>query len=1279
MQKPDIRAIAKEKILVIDGAMGSMIQQYRLTEKEFRGERFNDFHKDIQGNNELLSITQPNVIASIHRAYCEAGADILETNTFGGTTIAMADYDMEHLVYEMNFESAKIARQVADEFFAQNPNKPRYVAGAIGPTNRTASISPDVNNPGYRAVTFDQLVDAYYTQVAALVEGGSDLILVETIFDTLNAKAALFAIDLYFSEIAPSKSSQEGNTYKLSLDKINEKRAALNMPARPQGEGKALPIMVSGTITDASGRTLSGQTAEAFWISVSHMNLFSVGFNCALGAKEMRPHIETLSKMANCHISAYPNAGLPNEFGEYDQSSHEMGHLIEDFAKSGFVNIVGGCCGTTPDHIAKMAKAVEGLKPRKIPTAMPYTMVSGLEPLIIREETNFVNIGERTNVTGSRAFARMIKQGDLAGALVVAQQQVENGAQIIDVNMDEGLLDSEKAMTEFLNLVMSEPEIAKLPIMIDSSKFEVIEAGLKVVQGKCIVNSISMKEGVEKFIEQAKIVHRYGAAAVVMAFDEDGQADTTERKVEICERAYNILVKEVGFNPNDIIFDPNIFAVATGIEEHNRYAINFIDATREIKRRCPGAKISGGVSNISFSFRGNDKVREAMHTVFLYHAIKAGMDMGIVNAGMIEVYEEIDKELLGLIEDVLFDKTSDATDALTAYAEKIKGDSGKQVQKDLVWRENTVQERLKYALVRGITDYIDEDTEEARQTYDTPLQVIEGPLMDGMNVVGDLFGSGKMFLPQVVKSARVMKKAVAYLEPFIHEKLSSALAEGEVATTGRSSRGKILMATVKGDVHDIGKNIVGVVLACNNYEIIDIGVMVPAEKILKEARLQNVDIIGLSGLITPSLDEMVYVAKEMERQGIKIPLMIGGATTSKTHTAVKIEPQFKGVVVHVLDASRAVAVASSLLSENEDARNNYILDIKKDYERVRELRGNRKSAKRYLSLNQARKNKLKLDWGNHEAVKPNFIGNKVFESYDLKELAHYIDWTPFFSSWQMAGKYPAILEDEIVGVECTKLFADAQAMLKQIIDEKWLIARGVIGFYPANSINDDDIVVYDEKGNEKITLHNLRQQNEKAPGQPNYCLSDFLAPREKNITSGESLAGADYIGGFAMTTGIGIEEHVARFEADHDDYSAIMLKSLADRLAEAFAERMHERVRKEFWAYDKTENLSNEALIDERYKGIRPAPGYPACPDHTEKKALFELLDAEKNTSIFLTESFAMYPTAAVSGWYFAHPESKYFGLGSISKDQVEDYATRKDKGLEETERWLAPVLNYDV
>ncbi len=1271
MQKPDIREIAKNRILVIDGAMGTMVQKYQLTEKDFRGERFIDFHKDVKGNNDLLSITQPHIIEAIHSAYCDAGADILETNTFSGTTIAMADYDMEELAYELNFESARIAKKVADKYTAQNPDKPRYVAGAIGPTNRTASISPDVNNPGFRAVTFDELVDAYYTQVAGLVEGGSDIILVETIFDTLNAKAALYAIDKYFDDVKGCSADADDEINAIHLAPLNDYRQQYGMPILNfvvAKSVKSLPIMVSGTITDASGRTLSGQTAEAFWISVSHMNLFSVGFNCALGAKEMRPHVETLSKMANCFISAYPNAGLPNEFGEYDQSSHDMAHFIEDFARDGLVNIIGGCCGTSPDHIACMAKSVLDIKPRQVPEAMPYTMLSGLEPLIIREETNFVNVGERTNVTGSRAFARMIKQGDLAGALVVAQQQVEAGAQIIDINMDEGLLDSKKAMVEFLHLVMSEPEIAKLPIMIDSSKFDVIEAGLKCVQGKCIVNSISMKEGVEKFIEQAKIVRRYGAAAVVMAFDEKGQADTQERKVEICERAYHILVNEVGFSPYDIIFDPNIFAVATGIEEHNRYAIDFIEATREIKKRCPGAKISGGVSNISFSFRGNDVVREAMHTAFLYHAIQAGMDMGIVNAGMIEVYEQLDKELLTLVEDVLFDRNPDATDNLTTFAEKVKGDGGKQVQKDLVWRENTVEERLKYALVRGITDYIDEDTEEVRQKFTQPIEVIEGPLMDGMNVVGDLFGSGKMFLPQVVKSARVMKKAVAYLTPFIEASKSGVV----------STKGKILMATVKGDVHDIGKNIVGVVLSCNNFEIIDMGVMVSCENILREARKQNVDIIGLSGLITPSLDEMVYVAKEMERQNFKIPLMIGGATTSKTHTAVKVEPQYKGPVVHVLDASRAVAVASSLTSENEDTRSNYILDIKTEYERVRELRGNRKSAKKYLTLNQARKNKLHLDWDKNPVAKPNFVGTKVFTDYDLAELVPYIDWTPFFQSWQLAGKYPDILQDEIVGVESTKLFADAQKMLKQIIDEKWISANGVIGIFPANSINDDDIVVFDEKGEKEQTqLYNLRQQNEKAPGQANYCLSDFIKPLEKHH-DGKVLA-SDYIGCFAVATGFGIEPYVKKFEEELDDYSAILLKALADRFAEAFAERMHERVRKEFWGYATDENLDNESLIDERYKGVRPAPGYPACPEHTEKRTLFALLDVEKNTGIQLTESCAMYPAAAVSGWYFAHPESRYYGLGSISKDQVDDYANRKGMGTEEAERWLAPVLNYDV
>jgi 5-methyltetrahydrofolate--homocysteine methyltransferase len=1224
MTKPDIRQLLKERILVIDGAMGSLIQQYKLTEKDFRGERYKDFHLDIQGNNDILSVTRPDVIEAIHRAYLEAGADILETNTFSGTTIAQADYEMQSEVYAINFESARVAKKVADEFTAADPTKPRYVAGAIGPTNRTLSLSPDVNNPGFRAVTFDEVAEAYYEQVKGLVEGGVDILLIETIFDTLNAKAAIYAIEKFYDD-TPSVSP--------------------------------LPLMISGTITDASGRTLSGQTAEAFYVSVAHAsNLLTVGLNCALGAEEMRPHVQSLSKIATCHVHAYPNAGLPNEFGEYDQQPEEMQKYIRDFAESRFVNIIGGCCGTTPDHIRAMAEAVKGLKPRKPAKPTGYSMYSGLEPLVVREETNFINIGERTNVTGSRAFARLIKQGDFTAALDVARQQVEGGAQVIDVNMDEGLLDSEKAMVEFLNLVMAEPDISKLPIMIDSSKFHVIEAGLKCVQGKCIVNSISMKEGVEKFIEQAKIVRRYGASAVVMAFDEEGQADTTARKIDICERAYKILTEQIGFPPQDIIFDPNIFAVATGIEEHNEYAINFIDACKGIKAKCPGAKISGGVSNISFSFRGNDKVREAMHSAFLYHATRAGMDMGIVNAGLIEVYDDIEKDLLVCIEDVLFNRNPNATDALITHAETLKGDGGRSVQKDLAWRELTLEQRITHALVRGIDEFVEEDTETARQNYPTPLSIIEGPLMDGMNVVGDLFGSGKMFLPQVVKSARVMKKAVAYLTPFIEaEKLRTGNTES-------SSKGKILMATVKGDVHDIGKNIVGVVLGCNNFDIIDMGVMVSAEKILQKARAENVDIIGLSGLITPSLDEMVHVAKEMERQGMKIPLLIGGATTSKTHTAVKIEPNYKrGMALHVLDASRAVAVASSLLSQDKKVTENYIAEIRKDYEQVRVLRGNRKSAKKYLTLGQARKNKTALDWENFTPTKPQFLGTKVFDNYPLDELAKYIDWTPFFQAWELHGKYPAILTDEIVGVEATKLFADAQKMLKQIIDNQWLTAKAVLGFWEANSVEDD--IVLTLEGQSEVRLHNLRQQNQKAPGQPNYCLSDNVAPKTSHKK--------DYIGGF--------DEHVTRFEADHDDYNAILIKALADRLAEAFAERMHERVRKEFWGYDTTENLSNHQLIEEEYKGIRPAPGYPACPDHTEKGTLWQLLEPDKKIGLNITESFAMYPTAAVSGWYFGHPDSKYFGLGQISKDQVEDYAERKGMGLEETERWLAPVLNYDV
>jgi 5-methyltetrahydrofolate--homocysteine methyltransferase len=1223
-----IRDILQQRILVIDGAMGTMIQEYQLQEADYRGDRFADWQQDIKGNNDILSITQPQIIEAIHKAYLDAGADIIETNTFSGTRIAQADYAMEEYAYEINLKAAQVARKAADDSTARNPDRPRFVAGAMGPTNRTASLSPDVNDPGYRAVTFDELKDNYYEQARGLMDGGADLFLIETVFDTLNAKAALFAIDL-----------------------LHEER------------GTELPVMVSGTITDASGRTLSGQTAEAFWISVSHMPLLSVGLNCALGAREMRPHVESLSDIADCFISAYPNAGLPNEFGEYDQEPEEMKTYIRDFADSGFVNIIGGCCGTTPDHIQLMAEAVEGVPPRKIPPSPEYTSLSGLEPLIIRPETNFVNVGERTNVTGSRKFARLIKSGSYDEALSVAQHQVEGGAQIIDINMDEGLLDSEKAMTDFLNLIMAEPDIAKLPVMIDSSKFSVIEAGLKCVQGKCVVNSISLKEGEETFIKQAKLVRRYGAATVVMAFDEDGQADTIERKVDICERAYNILTQKVGFRPQDIIFDPNIFAVATGIEEHNDYAINFIEATRQIKERCPRAKISGGVSNISFSFRGNNVVREAMHAAFLYHAIKAGMDMGIVNAGMIEVYDEIPKDLLDRVEDVLFNRRKDATERLTDFAENVKDDGGRTLKKDTAWRDAPLKERIKHALVRGITEYIEADAEEARQQLPRPLDVIEGPLMDGMNVVGDLFGEGKMFLPQVVKSARVMKRAVAYLTPYI---------EAQKAAGESSSKGKILLATVKGDVHDIGKNIVGVVLGCNNYDIIDMGVMVPAEKVLAKARETGADIIGLSGLITPSLDEMVHVAKEMERQGFTTPLLIGGATTSKTHTAVKVEPQYSGPVVHVLDASRSVSVVSNLLSKNENQASDYILDIRKDYDRVRELRGNRKSNKKYRTLNKARSHRLELDWADSPAVKPNQPGIQVISDYDLEALTEFIDWTPFFTSWQLKGKFPDILKDEVVGTEAQKLYNDARSMLRQIIDEKWLTAKAIFGLFPANAIGDESIAVYEDESRSTPThvLHFLRQQRQKAPGQPNLSLSDYIRKPED---------GPDYIGAFAVTSGVGIEEHVKRFEAEHDDYNAILLKALADRLAEALAEQLHLRVRKEFWGYAKEETLQNDALIAEQYEGIRPAPGYPACPEHTEKGTIWDLLQVEDHIGIRLTESYAMYPAASVSGYYFAHPASKYFGLGQISKDQVKDYANRKGMSVETAERWLAPVLNYDV
>ena len=1222
MKKPNIKDVLVKRILVMDGAMGTMIQRYKLDEQDYRGDRFKDFHRDIKGNNDLLSLVRPDIIAAIHDEYLEAGADIIETNTFSATSISQADYEMEELCYELNLASAKIAVSSADKY--STSEKPRYVAGAMGPTTRTASLSPDVNDPGFRAVTFDQLVAAYLEQARGLVEGGVDILLVETVFDTLNCKAALFAIDLLFEEV-----------------------------------GRKVPVMVSGTITDASGRTLSGQTVEAFWISVSHMDLMSVGLNCALGAKELAPHLRDLSGIAPCPVSAYPNAGLPNEFGEYDQTPEEMTSLIKDFLSQGHVNIIGGCCGTTPDHIKYMAEAAKGVQPRTFDLQSSYSQYSGLEPLIVRENLNFINVGERTNVTGSRKFARLIKEGAYEEALSVAAQQVEGGAQVIDVNMDEGLLDGKEAMKTFLNLIMSEPDIARLPIMIDSSKFEVIEEGLKCVQGKCIVNSISLKEGEEEFIRQAKIVRRYGAATVVMAFDETGQAETVERKVEICKRAYKILTEQVGFNPRDIIFDPNVFAIATGIEEHRDYGKNFIQATEIIKRECPGVKISGGVSNISFSFRGNNRVREAMHSVFLYHAIQKGMDMGIVNAGMMEVYDEIPDELVELIENVLFNKNDTATDDLISYAEKVKGD-GKTRVADLSWREASVSKRIEHALVKGITEYIEADAEEARTTLKSPLSVIEGPLMDGMNVVGDLFGSGKMFLPQVVKSARVMKKAVAYLTPYIEEE-----KDGEIR-----SNGKILMATVKGDVHDIGKNIVGVVLACNNYEIIDLGVMVPAEKILKTALEENVDIIGLSGLITPSLDEMVTIASMMEERKMNVPLLIGGATTSKTHTAVKIEPKYSGPCIHVLDASRSVAVAGSLLSSQQEVRTSYVSSISEEYSRVRAQRAKTTSTKEYVTLDFARQHRYKPDWSTYDPPIPVLVGHEVFDDYDLADLRKYIDWTPFFSSWQLKGKYPAIFEDQKVGEEAKKLYDDAQVMLDQIIAEKWLRANGIVSILPAHSYEDDIIVFHDEtRQKEACRFSHLRQQRKKAAGLPYFCLSDFVAPH------GEK---PDYIGGFAVTTGLGIETKVKEFEDAGDDFNAILLKSLADRLAEAFAEKLHQLVRTKYWGFDREETLTNMQLIKEQYQGIRPAPGYPACPDHTLKTTLFDLLDVENRIGIKLTESYAMYPAASVSGFYFSHPESKYFGLGQIGKDQVEDYRNRKAISLKEAEKNLFPSLNYE-
>ncbi len=1223
---------ARDRILVLDGAMGTQIQGLGFNEDHFRGDRFLSCACHQQGNNDLLILTQPAAIEEIHFKYAIAGADIVETNTFSSTTIAQADYGMEDMVYELNRDGARLAKRAvrrAEEI----DGKPRFVAGALGPTNRTASISPDVNNPGYRAVTFDDLRIAYAEQLRGLIDGGADIILIETIFDTLNAKAAIFACFEVFEE-----------------------------------KGVDLPIMISGTITDLSGRTLSGQTPTAFWHSVRHAKPFTIGLNCALGATAMRPHLAELSEAADTLICAYPNAGLPNAFGQYDESPEFMAEQVEGFAREGLVNIVGGCCGSTPEHIKAIAEAVAKHKPREIPQRPPLMRLSGLEPFTLTKDIPFVNVGERTNVTGSAKFRKLITAGDYAAALDVARDQVENGAQIIDINMDEGLIDSKQAMIEYLNLIAAEPDISRVPVMIDSSKWEVIEAGLKCVQGKPLVNSISLKEGEEAFLHHAKLVRAYGAAVVVMAFDEQGQADTKARKVEICARAYKLLTEKAGLAPEDIVFDPNIFAVATGIEEHNNYGVDFIEATREIIANLPHVHVSGGVSNLSFSFRGNEPVREAMHAVFLYHAIQAGMDMGIVNAGQLAVYETIDPELREACEDVVLNRTPEATERMLEIAERYKGAAGKEAkEKDLKWRDWPVEKRLEHALVNGITEYIEADTEEARQNAERPLHVIEGPLMAGMNVVGDLFGSGKMFLPQVVKSARVMKQAVAVLLPYMEAEKAANAANG--ITGERETAGKILMATVKGDVHDIGKNIVGVVLACNNYEIIDLGVMVPAAKILETAKAEKVDIIGLSGLITPSLDEMVHMAAEMEREGFDIPLLIGGATTSRVHTAVKIHPRYsKGQAVYVTDASRAVGVVSSLLSA--EMKPAYVENVRAEYKKVAEAHEKAEAAKKRTSLAAARANAHKIDWSGYTPPKPTFTGTKTFETWDLAELARYIDWTPFFQTWELKGRYPDILQDEKQGEAARQLYADAQAMLKKIIDEKWFAPRAVIGFWPANTIGDDIRLFTDEsRTSDLATFFTLRQQLAKREGRANVALSDFVAPAETGKP--------DYIGGFVVTAGIEEVAIADRFERANDDYSSIMVKALADRFAEAFAERMHEKVRNEFWAYASDETYAPEQLIGEPYQGIRPAPGYPAQPDHTEKVTLFRLLDAEKTTGVTLTESYAMWPGSSVSGLYLSHPESYYFGVAKVERDQVEDYAARKGMSVGEVERWLGPVLNY--
>jgi 5-methyltetrahydrofolate--homocysteine methyltransferase len=1221
-----LAALMGERILVLDGAMGTMIQRERLDEAQFRGERFRDWPRDLRGNNDLLALTQPDLIRRIHEQYLEAGADIIETNTFNSTAVSMADYGMEAQVAELNLAAARLAVSAARKCESKDPSRPRFVAGVLGPTTKTASLSPDVNDPGFRAISFDQLVAAYGEAAEALAEGGVDLFLVETVFDTLNAKAALFA-----------------------LEELFERR------------GARWPVIVSGTITDASGRTLSGQTTEAFYNSVRHMRPLAVGLNCALGAKELRPHVEELSAVAEAFVSCHPNAGLPNAFGEYDDTPDNMAALMGEWARNGWLNLIGGCCGTTAEHIRALAEAVKAVAPRRIPQLPKKLRLAGLEPLNIGAESLFVNVGERTNVTGSKAFARLILAGNYADALTVARQQVENGAQVIDVNMDEGMLDSEAAMHRFLSLVAAEPDISRVPVMIDSSKWRVIEAGLKCVQGKSIVNSISMKEGEEEFLRQARLARRYGAAVVVMAFDEQGQADTLERRTAICRRAYDLLIAQAGFAPEDIIFDPNIFAVATGLEEHARYGLDYLEAARWIRANLPHAQVSGGLSNLSFSFRGNDAVREAMHTAFLYHAVRAGMSMGIVNAGQLGVYEEIEPQLRERVEDVILNRRADATERLVEFANTVKS-GGKTAKEDDAWRRAPVRERLVHALVTGTATHVLADTEEARLAAAHPIEVIEGPLMDGMNVVGDLFGAGKMFLPQVVKSARVMKQAVAHLVPYI---------EAEKAKTGQAGRpkGKIVIATVKGDVHDIGKNIVAVVLQCNNYDVVNLGVMVPAQKILDAAREEKADAIGLSGLITPSLEEMTHVAKEMERAGLSLPLLIGGATTSRAHTAVKIAPSYSGPVVYVPDASRSVTVTQSLLSP--DARDAYVAEVRADYEKIRRQHAEKKGPGPLLPIARARELGHATDWKTYRPPQPVKPGVTVLKNYPLEKLAPCIDWGPFFQTWELSGPYPAILQDAVVGAEARKLFADAQAFLKRMIEGRWVRANGVFGLFPAARVGDDIEIYRDAARRETLmTWHNLRQQNQKPAGRANQCLADYVAPKESGVP--------DWVGAFAVTAGIGIEKKLAEFERAHDDYSAIMLKALADRLAEAFAEHLHRRVRREYWGYAAEEALSNDELIAETYRGIRPAPGYPACPDHTEKGALFALLDAPKNAEMTLTESYAMLPTAAVSGFYLSHPDASYFAVGKIGPDQLEDYARRKEMSVAEAQKWLAPWLAYD-